>query len=244
MGTALTREESDELARCEADLARYKQAAFDAGRALSTIRDSRLYRQTHSTFEDYCEQKWEFSDRHVRRLIDASDVVSLIQDQSGPTGPVPTNERQVRPLTKLRNEPEKVREAWADAVASSPVGKDGKPKVTAKQVAAAVERVTDPEVLRGRQERSRALKDTDERRSVDIGTELSKASAAVRSALNLLMQADGLADPESRQAVEFGMTGLASVFRDFYNEFHKESEEAPSELATIIQFPFRKEEVS
>jgi hypothetical protein len=33
------------------------------GTALLEVRDRRLYRETHATFEDYCRERWRFSDR-------------------------------------------------------------------------------------------------------------------------------------------------------------------------------------
>lgn len=32
---------------------------WKVGRALAQIRDERLYRTTHGTFEDYCRERWD-----------------------------------------------------------------------------------------------------------------------------------------------------------------------------------------
>lgn len=53
---------------------------------LKTIRDERLYRNSHGTFEAYCNEKWNLSDRHVRRLIDHADVLANIAEMA--TGPI------------------------------------------------------------------------------------------------------------------------------------------------------------
>jgi hypothetical protein len=99
--------------------------------ALLKVRDGRLYRLSHGTFEDYCRDRWEMTDRRARQLMSAAEVVTNVN--SGTM--VPVTERQARPLTPL---PAPVqREAWARAVESAP---NGKP--TARIVEAAVAEVT------------------------------------------------------------------------------------------------------
>lgn len=87
------------------------------GTALLEIRDSRLYRETHSTFENYCRDRWGMNRRYANRIIEAAVVVENL----GPIGPklpstgtdqlvsLPTHESQARPLAKL--EPEQQRTA-------------------------------------------------------------------------------------------------------------------------------------
>ena len=76
------------------------------GCALAKIRDSRLYRETHETFESYCRDRWDMGKAYAYRLIDSAQV----QEVLSPMGDItPTNERQVRPLTKLT--PEQQQEA-------------------------------------------------------------------------------------------------------------------------------------
>jgi preprotein translocase subunit SecD len=90
---------------------------IEVGRALLEIRDGRLYRLTHDTFEDYCQERWDMSRRYANMLVAAADVV----DDLGTTVPKPQNESQVRPLTKL---PETQRAAaWKEAVETAPNGK-------------------------------------------------------------------------------------------------------------------------
>ena len=52
-GQLSNREQAD-LATCEAALDSLRVAFWAAGKALQVIRDARLYRDTHATFEDYC----------------------------------------------------------------------------------------------------------------------------------------------------------------------------------------------
>jgi hypothetical protein len=53
---------------------RVERAVFEAGKALAELRDRRLYRSTHGTFEEYCKDRFGFERRHPYRLIEASAV--------------------------------------------------------------------------------------------------------------------------------------------------------------------------
>jgi hypothetical protein len=57
----LTPEESAALADHEAALDRHRRSFREAGEALRDIRDRRLYRETHPTFEAYCRERWGMS---------------------------------------------------------------------------------------------------------------------------------------------------------------------------------------
>jgi hypothetical protein len=85
-------EEAD-LAMCEAALDNLRVAFWAAGKALQTVRDARLYRGSHDTFEEYVEQRWDMSVRQAYRLIAAWPVAERVS----PVGPALT-ESQVREL--------------------------------------------------------------------------------------------------------------------------------------------------
>lgn len=124
--------ETQRLDQLEGTIERGLRTFVDVGNALSEIRDSKLYRQEHSTFEDYCRDRWGLTDRHARRLMEASSVMATLE--SGPIGPLlPATESQARPLTRL--DPAEQIAAWQEAVDTAPNG-----KVTAAHVAEVVER--------------------------------------------------------------------------------------------------------
>lgn len=102
--------EQNELERCEVVIKQGLETFIEVGTALMTIRDKRLYRANHATFEDYCRGAWSISRIHAHRLIEASEVIGHLL----PTGNIPQSERQARPLAGL--EPEVQRAAWADVV--------------------------------------------------------------------------------------------------------------------------------
>ena len=92
-----------------------EKAFYLAGKALLELRDRRLYRSTHKTFEEYCRDRFGYSRRQPYYLIDAAAVVDNLSEKCEPLVHIlPTNERQVRPLTQL--EPELQRSVWQAAV--------------------------------------------------------------------------------------------------------------------------------
>lgn len=92
----LTPRERDDLATCEAALDNLRVAFWAAGKALQVIRDARLYRQDHATFEEYVEQRWDMSRSQAYRLIDAWPLAERLS----PMGDT-LNERQIRELLPL-----------------------------------------------------------------------------------------------------------------------------------------------
>ena len=101
-----------------------ERAFYKAGCALRELRDRRLYRSTHRTFKEYCQDRFGFTRRRSDYLIGAAEVVDNLSSKAEPKPKreplvlvLPTSERQCRPLTKL--EPEQQREIWREAVESS-----------------------------------------------------------------------------------------------------------------------------
>ncbi|MHC5736256.1 hypothetical protein [Nostoc sp.] len=54
---------------------RVERAFFEAGKALAELRDRRLYRSTHKTFEEYCRERFGHSRRQSYVLMDAAVVL-------------------------------------------------------------------------------------------------------------------------------------------------------------------------
>ncbi|MHC5822546.1 MAG: hypothetical protein ACYT04_43595, partial [Nostoc sp.] len=51
---------------------RVERAFFEAGKALTELRDRRLYRSTHKTFEEYCRDRFGHSRQQSNYLIAAA----------------------------------------------------------------------------------------------------------------------------------------------------------------------------
>jgi len=99
---------------------------IEVGIALAEIRDGRLYLETHSTFEDYCRVRWDLGRSRAYQLIDSA-AVSTIAD-------IP-NEAVARAAAPLKDDPEALRAAMAEAEADA-----GGKAPTAKQVRNAVQK--------------------------------------------------------------------------------------------------------
>lgn len=113
---SLSTSEAALLARLETVIEDGIAIFVKVGEALLTIREARLYRETHNTFEDYCLQRWRISKTHANRLVQASKVMEVVT----PTGVTPATERQARELVPLLADPDALRETWAAVVESHP----------------------------------------------------------------------------------------------------------------------------
>lgn len=120
----MTAIERAQLTELEVTIERGLSTFNEVGKSLLTIRKQRLYRESHKTFEDYCQDRWGIQRAHAYRLIESAEVVQNLS----PIGDIlPSTESQARPLTQL--EPQAQREVWQRAVETAPEG-----KVTAKHV--------------------------------------------------------------------------------------------------------------
>lgn len=139
MTNELTVVEQNDLVQYEVVIDRGIKSFIEVGAALMAIRESRLYRQDFSTFEDYCQERWGLGRNFINRQIAAIHVVENLvtvvtknNEVNGASFPLPPTERHARPLTKLDPEDQPV--VWQRAVETAPNG-----KVTAAHVAATVE---------------------------------------------------------------------------------------------------------
>jgi hypothetical protein len=75
---ALKPDEATHLARCEAVIERGVAVFTEVGRALTEIRDGKLYRAKHKTFEAYCDARWGIVRSRAYQLIDQAKVTDAI----------------------------------------------------------------------------------------------------------------------------------------------------------------------
>lgn len=92
-----------------------RKGFYEIGRSLKEIRDKKLYQVAlFRRFEIYTKERWDIGKSKAYRLINACDVIdnlSPIGDRS------PSNEAQVRPLTLLSKEEQRI--IWHKFLASS-----------------------------------------------------------------------------------------------------------------------------
>jgi hypothetical protein len=113
MTETLVKSEVDLLATCEEIIEKGLKTFVEVGRALMEIRDCRLYRETHDSFEVYCRERWSLSKPYATQLITASQTVAIATANGAPA---PSVEAVARELTPLRDEPEELAEAWTQTV--------------------------------------------------------------------------------------------------------------------------------
>lgn len=128
------------LEQCEAVIERGLETFTQVGEALVEIRDGRLYRAEFPDFDAYCRDRWGMSKRHANRTIEAAEIAGVL----GPIGP--TSESHARALSPLKDEPERMREAFQKATAEAEAAGS---KLTADRIKAAVNELTGDELAEG-----------------------------------------------------------------------------------------------
>lgn len=133
----LTRQEERRLQNCEEVIEKGLNTFYDVGTALTEIRDSRLYRTTHATFADYCQERWGMSRRRGDELIAAAAVVDNVRtNERNSAQTLPANEAQANELSGL--EPDAQSEVWQRVVETVESNGNGRPVVTAAHVRSVV----------------------------------------------------------------------------------------------------------
>jgi hypothetical protein len=97
------------------------------GRALSVIRDRKMYLQVSDSWESYLSIRWKMGSDYALKLVNAAKICQELKD-AGLAEPV--RETQARELQKL--EPEARPQVWSEAVAEA----GGPEQVTSEQLAA------------------------------------------------------------------------------------------------------------
>jgi hypothetical protein len=87
-----------------------QEAAVEMLEALRELRDRRLFRATHKTFKEFCEEFFTLSVRHVHRMLEEDDLVRTYDLESG---------RAARSIKKI---PKESREAVAVRAKALPGG--------------------------------------------------------------------------------------------------------------------------
>ena len=127
---------NSELAKYEAVIERGMRTIIEVGMAMKAIRDNKLYKGQHETFELYVKNRWECSKTRAYQLIEAAEVdanLSTIVDKSD----LPQMESQLREVGKAP--PEMQAEVVKKAVEKAA---EENRKPTAKDYKEAVKQVT------------------------------------------------------------------------------------------------------
>lgn len=113
--TALAPSEAAELAQHEAAIERGLQTFYEVGGALLAIREKRLYRASHASFEAYMRERWGMTKSRAIQLMGAAQVVENLGDT-----PIPANESQTRAMIGLSADEQRL--AWQIVKETAPAG--------------------------------------------------------------------------------------------------------------------------
>ena len=94
----LAPDEQDQLQRLEHVVESGLRTFIEVGEALSAIRDRRLYRGTHGTFEDYCVERWGMKKAYANHLVRAAETVRALPTEMAT---IVATESQARELAKV-----------------------------------------------------------------------------------------------------------------------------------------------
>jgi hypothetical protein len=112
----LTPDEEEELSQLEQQI---KTAFYISGLALHRIHQKKLFEANYDSFALYCRDKFGFGGDYAYLLIAAASIYQNLADNLPTNGrylPLPTNERQLRPIVKAKLAPEVQVEVWCEAV--------------------------------------------------------------------------------------------------------------------------------
>jgi len=145
----LSEAEHIELWEREQTIERGLQAFYEVGEALLAIREKRLYRESHTTWNQYLRERWDMGKSQAFYLIQSAETYRAIEDHSstivelGSSPILPTTENQARELTPLP--PDERPQAWREAVEKAggqPTAEDVKSVVRERKAPSATTRVT------------------------------------------------------------------------------------------------------
>jgi hypothetical protein len=89
------------------------------GQALRSIKRLKLYRDKYDSFESYCDEVFGFSMLYIERCMRAAETYYLIEEYlktNGLNSPLPTKQRQLRPIFQAHLSPIEAGEVWVMAV--------------------------------------------------------------------------------------------------------------------------------
>lgn len=74
--------EQAQLIACEKIIEKGYTTFIEVGNALFEIRNNKLYREKHSTFEEYCKGKWQIKRQRAYELMEAASIVNTLSEIS------------------------------------------------------------------------------------------------------------------------------------------------------------------
>lgn len=117
-GVKLSPAKQKALHRLERNISKGLAEFVNVGFSLKDIRERKLYKVSHSTFEEYCKLRWKFSAKHAYRLMAAAEIVEQLKAGKGrvSSNSLPKRESQVRSLVLLCGTQRSPVAVWKQAV--------------------------------------------------------------------------------------------------------------------------------
>ena len=167
----LTKKEQKRRDELEGVIVKGMRAFVEVGLALREIKETRLWRTTHTNFDDYCLEMHEMVARRGNQLVVSAGVMENLQSGNNCSHfkRLPINEAQVRPLTGFT--PEEQIEIWKEVDATP-----SEIQITARLVKKTAEQVSGKEL-------EKYYRDP-----TDEGKDTSKFTPEYKEAFNTLLK--------------------------------------------------------
>ncbi len=121
----LTAGERKSLAHHETTISDALKSFVETGNALAAIRQQRLHRETHDSFDAYVRDRWGFQRAHAYRLIASAEVVADVLAQrpgeARGAGRAPAGDREARPGPWPASSARSVRKSGRRSSATGPM---------------------------------------------------------------------------------------------------------------------------
>ena len=92
LGDPLDEEERQTFVTCKLTIEKGIQTFLDVGNALKIIREQKLYRETHATFESFMQDEFGLPRRRAYQLMEAAEVIEQIKRIELPVSPAESGE--------------------------------------------------------------------------------------------------------------------------------------------------------
>lgn len=170
--------------RCVVTIKRGTKTFVEVGLALAEVKQKRLYRKTHRTFDGFCKEHVGFQRHYGYRLIEAAETTGRLLSRGD--SPAPQSEAQARQLAGLSEEDQvEVMKSAAAAAGGTPTTKSIKEAATKKKNGTTVNVVKEDDSLvetTGTEDATSAAKAPVRRKQVEaisIRSTIEKVASAI-----------------------------------------------------------------
>lgn len=97
----LSSEEKLNLTTYEEIIEKGLKTFIEVGNALFEIKNNKLYRESFTTFEAYCKERWQLKRQRAYELMGAAEIVNQLSEISDKTNLLPTKESHANALAQI-----------------------------------------------------------------------------------------------------------------------------------------------